>query len=149
MSGCEMTCPQCGKLLNPQEHQDLVFDDQVYCSLCRAYDYELVRLRPGDDIRAWCRRICQAFGEAPVSIEVIPALMYPQTPKLLVAEVHHRQRFIELYTPGLCLATLCHELAHLFTAEDHTPAWAQTFAKLVAWVKGQLPPLKKQSSSLN
>jgi hypothetical protein len=34
--------------------------------------------------------------------------------------------------------SLCHELAHLFTGQDHTEAWARNFATLVAWVKMRL-----------
>ncbi len=57
----------------------------------------------------------------------------------LLAEAYHDQRTILLYPPGQRLTTLCHELAHIFTQQDHTPAWAQTFARLIAWVKQRLP----------
>lgn len=136
-------CPQCGQPLNPKEHQYLVFDGLVYCSLCRSYDEELVRLRQADDIRIWSERICAAFGEDPVPIETFPAAIYAHTRNIMVAEVNHRKRRIDLYSQGLSLATLCHELAHVFTAEDHTPHWARTFAELVAWVKAQLSPASR------
>jgi hypothetical protein len=135
-----MNCPQCGKPLNPEEHQELVFNGQVWCTQCHTYEGELIRLRQADEIRTWSQRICQAFGQPPVAIETFPTPLYDDKPKILVAEVHHRQRCIHLYTRGLSLATLCHELAHVFTAEDHTPHWAQTFAQLTAWVKAQLYP---------
>jgi hypothetical protein len=143
-----MNCPKCGKPLNPEAHQELVFNGQTWCCQCHSYDWELIRLRQADDIRVWGQRLCAAFGEDPVPIEIYPAMLTRQGRKIQVAEVHHRLRLIDLYTPGLTLVTLCHELAHVFTAEDHTTYWAQTFAQLVAWVKGQLPPLKKPFSSL-
>jgi hypothetical protein len=43
-----------------------------------------------------------------------------------------------LHPPGHRLMTLCHELAHLFTGQDHTEDWALTFAALTAWVKARL-----------
>lgn len=135
-----MHCPKCGKPLNPAAHQDLVCNGQVWCYQCHAYDWDLIRLRPADEVRKWGQRICQAFGQAPVGIEIYPAAIYAQKTKILVAEVNYRKRCIDLYTQGLSLATLCHELAHIFTGEDHTPTWARTFAELVAWVKAQLSP---------
>ena len=56
-----------------------------------------------------------------------------------MAEAYHQEGVIVLYPPGLRLATLCHELAHLLTGQDHTGDWARTFAGLVARVKEQLP----------
>lgn len=135
-----MYCPKCGKPLNPEAHQEVVFNGQVWCSQCHSYDRELIRLRQADDIRVWGQRLCAAFGEDPVLIEVYPAMLNRKSRKIRVAEVHHRLRLIDIYTPGLTLATLCHELAHVFTGEDHTPTWARTFAQLVAWVKAQLSP---------
>jgi hypothetical protein len=60
--------------------------------------------------------------------------------KVLMAEAYHRAGIIVLYPPGLRLATLCHELAHLLTGQEHTGDWARTCARLVARVKEQLPP---------
>jgi len=57
-----------------------------------------------------------------------------------MAEADHGSGVIVLYPAGLRLVTLCHELAHLITGQAHTEAWARTFAKLVAWVREQLPP---------
>jgi hypothetical protein len=138
-----MNCPKCGKTVDVAHHQTLIFNGQVWCDQCHAYDRELLRLRQADDIRGWGQRICQAFGQAPVPIETFPAFIYVHYRKILVAEVNHRKRCIDLYTQGLSLATLCHELAHVFTAEDHTPHWARTFAELVAWVKAQLSPASR------
>ncbi len=135
-----MNCPKCGKPLNPQMHQDMVCDGQVWCKQCHSYSDELLRFRQASEIMTWSRRICQAFGQKPVTIEVFPNMLYRDIGKVLVAQVYHHHRLLELYTPGLSLATLCHELAHIFTGEDHTPRWAQTFADLVAWVKTQLSP---------
>jgi hypothetical protein len=56
-----------------------------------------------------------------------------------MAEADHGAQLIVFYPAGLRLATLCHELAHLMTGQDHTEAWARTFARLVAWVKQELP----------
>jgi len=58
---------------------------------------------------------------------------------VVTAEADHRRRCVILYPPGCRHLTLCHELAHLFTGQDHTPVWARTFARLVAWVKANLP----------
>jgi hypothetical protein len=60
--------------------------------------------------------------------------------KVLMAEAYHQEGVVVLYPAGLRLATLCHELAHLMSSQDHTATWAKTFALLVAWVKEQLPP---------
>ena len=57
-----------------------------------------------------------------------------------MAEADHGSGVIVLYPAGLRLVTLCHEMAHLLTGQGHTKAWARAFAKLVAWVREQLPP---------
>lgn len=133
-----MNCPKCGKAIDIREHQNLIFNGQVWCNQCRTYNYELTRLRPPQEIRFWCQRICEAFEENLVAIETFPALIYHDQPIIRVAEVDHCQRILNLYTQGLSLAILCHELAHIFTGQDHTEDWARTFAELIAWVKCQL-----------
>ncbi len=55
-----------------------------------------------------------------------------------MAEADHQQRSILFFPPGCRLTTLCHELAHVFTGQDHTLEWARTFAQLVAGVKSRL-----------
>lgn len=55
-----------------------------------------------------------------------------------MAEADHRHRSIRFYPPGCRLATLCHELAHIYTGQDHNREWAMMFAWLVAWVKTRL-----------
>jgi hypothetical protein len=141
-----MECPRCGKPLDPACHGDLVCDGQVFCDQCHLYDRRLLEPRSFEEIAAWHQRLCQACGCEP------PALTLGEPPppagpfdflrdnKLLMAEAHHQEGIIVLYPAGLRLATLCHELAHLLTGQDHTEAWARTYAQLVAWVKAQLPP---------
>jgi hypothetical protein len=139
-------CPQCGKTLDPACHGDLVCDDQVFCDHCRHYDRRLLAPLPLEEITGWHRRLCHAFGYEPPPL----ALGDPPPPagpfdfledkKFLMAEADHREGVIVLYPSGLRLATLCHELAHLMTGQDHTEAWARIFARLVSWVKSQLPP---------
>ena len=142
-----MNCPNCGKTLDPACHGDLVCDGEVFCDQCHRYDRRLLDLQPLDDIAQWNRRICQAFGFPPPTLttEVSPPLVegpfdFLEVKKLLMAEADHQEGEIVLYPSGLRLATLCHELAHLMTGQDHTEAWARTFAKLVARVKEELPP---------
>jgi hypothetical protein len=139
-------CPQCGKILDLACHGDLVCDGQVFCAHCHRYDRRLLAPLPLEEITGWHRRLCHAFGYVPPPL----ALGDPPPPagpfdflekkKLLMAEADHREGVIVLYPSGLRLATLCHELAHLMTGQDHTEAWARTFARLVSWVTSQLPP---------
>jgi hypothetical protein len=140
-----LTCPDCGKILDPAHHGKLVCDSRVYCDGCRLYDRRLLEPREFGELQDWGRRVCEAFNW-----ETIPLLKGDAGPppgpfdflretELLMAEADHRERTITLYPPGLRLATLCHELAHLMTGQDHTAAWARTFAELVAWVKARLP----------
>lgn len=140
-------CPKCGKTLDPACHGDLVCDGEVYCDQCCLYDRRLLWPRPLEEITQWNRRICQAFGYAPPALttgDAPPLLESPfdflEDKKLLMAEADHQEGVIVLYPSGLRLATLCHELAHLMTGQDHTEAWARTFAQLVAWVRDKLPP---------
>ncbi|MBM4285461.1 MAG: hypothetical protein FJ128_09460 [Deltaproteobacteria bacterium] len=142
----DLICPGCGKSLDPVRHGEMVCDGEVWCDICRFYDRRLLLPRPFPEIAAWSRQICHAFGLEPVTLEEGAPLPPPSDPfaflkeaKLLMAEAHHRDRTIVLYPPGLRLATLCHELAHLATGEDHTAAWAKMFAAMVAWVKNRLP----------
>jgi hypothetical protein len=140
-----LICPDCGRELNPANHGELVCDGEVFCDGCRLYDRRLIQPREFEEIEEWGRRICETFGFEPVTLakgdDRPPAgpfdFLYER--KLLMAEAHHRQRMIILSPPGLRLATLCHELAHLMTGQDHTAAWAKMFARLVAWVKERLP----------
>jgi len=134
-----MKCPQCGKALDPAKHGDLVCDGEVWCDGCRGYDWELLRPRDFQELRAWSDLICQACGRAPVPLAADPdPAKFRTEASVVTAEADHGQKTIVLYPPGCRLTTLCHELAHLLTGEDHTPRWAATFAQLVAWVKARL-----------
>ena len=142
-----MQCPRCGKTLDPADHGDLVCDGEVFCDQCHRYDRQLLEPRPFEEIETWSRRICEAFGYKPPLLTTgdPPPLVeglfdFLEDKKLLMAEADHREGVIILYPSGLRLATLCHELAHLMTGQDHTEAWARTYAELAAWVKEQLPP---------
>jgi hypothetical protein len=141
----QLICPDCGTILNPANHGGLVCDGEVFCDGCRLYDRRLMQTREFEEILAWSRRICEAFGVEPVTLvkgdEGPPPgpFDFLDDKKLLMAEADHREGVIILYPPGLRLATLCHELAHLMTGQDHTVAWAITFARLVAWVKERVP----------
>ncbi len=134
-----LRCPKCQVELNPADHGNLVFDGQVWCDRCHAYDRELIRPREIQEIEAWVRLISTAFAFPPVRLETIadPAAFRLES-SVLMAETDHRQRCIRFYPPGCRLATLCHELAHLYTGQDHTREWAAMFASLVAWVKSRL-----------
>ena len=141
-----MECPRCSKNLDPAGHSDLVCDGQVFCDRCHRYDRRLIESCSFEEITAWHQRLCRALGCEP------PPLILGEPPppvgpfdflegkKVLMAAADHREGVIVLHPAGLRLATLCHELAHLLTGQDHTEAWACTFAQLVAWVKEQLPP---------
>ncbi|MDP3181435.1 MAG: hypothetical protein Q8M54_01300 [Desulfobaccales bacterium] len=138
-----MNCPKCNRLVDPATHGDLIFDGQVWCAECRVYGWELTRPRDFQEIKAWGPLIWTAFGYEPVLIEQdLKSLTDPTTfrkeTSVLLAEADHRQRKVLFYPPGCRLSTLCHELAHIFTSQDHTPEWAATFARLVAWVRSQL-----------
>lgn len=142
-----MECPRCGKTLEPADHGALVCDGEVFCERCHRYDRRLLESLSWEEITQWNRRICQAFGypaptlaagESPPLVE--GPFDFLADKKFLMAEADHREGIIVLYPMGLRLATLCHELAHLMTGQDHTEAWARTCAQLVAWVKDQLPP---------
>ena len=140
-------CPRCGKTLDPACHGYLVCDGEIFCDRCHRYDRQLLESRSFEEIAEWNRRICQAFGYTPPPLTTgdSPPLVegpfdFLEDKTLLMAEADHREGTITIYPSGLRLATLCHELAHLMTGQDHTEAWARTCAKLVAWVKEQLPP---------
>jgi hypothetical protein len=145
-----LICPGCGKQLDPARHSELVCDGEVWCDQCRLYDRELLRPREIEDLAAWAARLLAAEGAPPVRLmagppQPPPDPLDPMDPgarrhRLLMAEAYHDQRVLVLYPPGCRLATLCHELAHLITGQDHTEAWAITFARMVAWVKAHLTP---------
>jgi hypothetical protein len=138
-----MNCPQCGITIDPARHGDLVFDGQVWCDRCHRYDDRLMEKRPFPELETWAQEICRAFGQEPVHLRHDPDYLpnprkYWNGETFLLAEAFHQQRQIMLHPPGQRLMTLCHELAHLFTGQDHTEAWARTFAQLTAWVKARL-----------
>ncbi len=141
----QLICPDCGKILNPANHGELVCDGEVFCDGCRLYDRRLIEPLEFEEIQEWGRRICEAFGFELVTLgkgdDPLPAgpFDFLDDKKVLMAEADHREGVIILYPSGWRLTTLCHELAHLMTGQDHTAAWAKTFAKLVAWVKARLP----------
>jgi hypothetical protein len=138
-----MNCPQCGIPLDPTQHDHLVCDGQVWCDRCHHYDDRLLKARPFPEMETWAQQICRAFDQAPVHLRRDPDYLpnpakYWDGATFLLAEAYHDHRTIMLHPPGHRLMTLCHELAHLFTHQDHTGAWARNFAALIAWVKGQL-----------
>jgi hypothetical protein len=138
-----MNCPKCDRTLEPDRHGQLVFDGQVWCDRCHRYDDRLLELRPFRDLETWAQRICRAFGQEPVHLRHDPDYLpdprkYWHGATFLLGEAFHEPRCIMLYPPGHRLMSLCHELAHLFTGQDHTETWARTFADLVAWVKVRL-----------
>lgn len=132
-------CPRCRAVLDPVNHGNLVFDGQVWCDRCHEYDRDLIRPRDIEEIGAWSDLICRAFSSPAIEIEPNhdPA-KYRSATSVLMAEADHHQKSIRFYPPGCRLATLCHELAHLYTGQDHTREWAEMFAALVAWVKSKL-----------
>ncbi len=136
----QVSCPGCGLGLDLEAHADLVCDGQIWCLACRQYPPELSTSRNFNELQDWSAAICAAFGQAPVLLLENPEALvnwrlYWHNEKCLLAEAYHEQRAILLYPPGQRLTTLCHELAHIFTGQDHTPVWAETFARLIAWVK--------------
>jgi ribosomal protein S27AE len=134
-----LKCPKCGAILDPASHGDLVFDGQVWCDRCHEYGRELIRPREIQEIESWCHMISTAFGFPPVHLEndANPAV-YRLGSSVIMAEADHRQRSIRFYPPGCRLSTLCHELAHIYSGQDHSREWAEMFARLVAWVKTRL-----------
>ena len=138
-----MNCPKCDRTLEPDRHDQLVFDGQVWCDRCHRYDERLLALRPFRDLETWAQRLCRAFGQEPVHLRHDPDYLpdprkYWDGATFLLGEAFHEPRCIMLHPPGQRLMSLCHELAHLFTGQDHTETWARTFADLVAWVKARL-----------
>jgi hypothetical protein len=138
-----MNCPRCGIRIDPAQHGDLVFDGQVWCHGCHHYDDRLLELRPFPELETWAQQICGACGQAPVQLHRDPEYLpdpkkYYDGATFLLAEADHDHREIMLHPPGHRLMTLCHELAHLFTKQDHTEEWARTCAALIAWVKARL-----------
>jgi hypothetical protein len=136
-------CPDCGSELDLAAHGDLVCDGQIWCLACRQYLPELTANREFAELQDWAAAICAAFGQDPVPLLENSAArsdwrLYWHNDTCLLAEAYHEQRTILLYPPGQRFTTLCHELAHIFTRQDHTPAWAETFACLIAWVKHRL-----------
>lgn len=143
-AGGLIACPGCGRTLDLDDHADLVCDEQVWCLDCRQYPPELTSKREVTELRDWAAAICAAFDQAPVSLVENPAAnsnwrLYWHDDTCMLAEAYHDQRAILLYPPGQRLSTLCHELAHIFTRQDHTPTWAASFVGLIAWVKKNLP----------
>lgn len=140
-----LCCPACGRRLALADHAALVCDaGRVWCLDCRRYPSELTASRELAELQGWVRALCPAFGQEPVHLLEDPEARsdwrrYWRDDVCLLAEAYHDHRAILLYPPGQRLTTLCHELAHIFTREDHTIAWALTFARLVAWVQRQLP----------
>ncbi len=134
-----LECPQCRAVLDPAAHGNLVFDGRVWCDRCHAYDRELIRPREFQEIVSWSHLICRAFGFFPVPLDIAddPAVFRREF-SVLMAEADHVQKSIIFYPPGCRLTTLCHELAHLYTGQDHTREWAGMFASLVAWVRSRL-----------
>ncbi len=136
-------CFGCGCLLDLDDHANIVCDGQVWCLACQKYPPELADNCGFAELKTWSSNICLAFKQEPVLLLENPEArfnwrLYWHEEKCLLAEAYHGQRAILLYPPGQRLITLCHELAHIFTRQDHTPAWAVTFASLVAWVKENL-----------
>jgi hypothetical protein len=140
----KLACTACGRELDPRRHAELVCDGAIFCDLCHRYPRLLLLPRSLEELEDWNRRICAAFGFPPPTLVLEEAppeepQLLPLTAKLLMAEAHHGQGRITFYPPGRRLLTLCHELAHLMSGQDHTVAWARTLAALVAWVKERLP----------
>lgn len=138
-----MNCPKCGKTLNPNRHGQMVCDGQVWCDLCHRYDERLLKILPFLDLEIWAQRLCRAFKQDPVHLRHDPDYLpdprkYWKNGAFLLGEAFHEPRLIMLHPPGQQLMSLCHELAHLFTDQDHSEAWARTYAALIAWVKARL-----------
>jgi hypothetical protein len=134
-----LECPKCGAVLDPAEHGNLVCDGRVWCDHCHAYGRELLWPREIMEIEAWSTLICNTFGFPPVEIELDPdPAVFRLESSVLMAEADHRRRSIRFYPPGCRLSTLCHELAHLYTGQDHTREWAEMFANIISWVKSRL-----------
>jgi hypothetical protein len=142
-TGNRLSCPDCGRWLDLEAHADLVCDGRVWCCSCRQYAPELTVNRSFPELQDWAGAISTAFGQDPVLLLENPEArsnwrLYWHQDTCLLAEAYHEHRSILLYPPGQRLTTLCHEMAHLFTRQDHTPTWAETFARLITWVKENL-----------
>lgn len=134
-----MQCPKCLVNLDPTRHGDLIFDGQIWCDRCHDYHRELIRPRDFPEIEGWSHLICQEFGFPSVHLaENDDPRVYRREASVLMAEAYYHQRLILFYPPGCRLTTLCHELAHIYTGQDHTREWARMFAQFVAWVKSRL-----------
>lgn len=138
-----MECHKCSRRLDLADHGEIVCDGQVWCRACRQYDPALTASREFGELQVWAAAICAAFDQETVALLENPAArqnwrLYWQDDICLLAEAYHDQRTILVYPPGQRLTTLCHELAHIFSGQDHTQAWAETFAGLIAWVKCRL-----------
>ena len=143
LTGNSLPCAGCGCILDLNDHTSIVCDGKVRCLACRQYPPEVTGNRDFTDLKNWSGNICTAFNQESVLLLENPEAkfnwrLYWHDEKCLLAEAYHDQRAILLYPPGQRLITLCHELAHIFTRQDHTPLWAQTFARLIAWVKNSL-----------
>jgi hypothetical protein len=140
LTNTSQACAACGCLLNLDDHANIVFDGLVWCLGCRKYPSYFTNNRDILELKNWSSTICNAFNQEPVHVLENPEAkynwrLYWLNDKCLLAVAYHDQRAILLYPPGQRLITLCHEMAHIFTKQDHTPLWAETFASLVAWVK--------------
>jgi hypothetical protein len=138
-----LACASCGCLLNLDDHANIVCDGRIWCLGCRQYPADFTSNRDILELKTWSSLICKAFDQESVYVLDNPEAksnwrLYWVNEKCLLAEAYHDQRAILLYPPGQRLITLCHELAHIFTRQDHTPLWAEAFARLVAWVKKSL-----------
>jgi hypothetical protein len=140
LTGSSLPCTGCGCILDLNDHANIVCDGEVWCLACGHYPPEVTGNRDFTDLKKWSANICTAFNEEFVLLLENPEAkfnwrLYWHDEKCLLAEAYHDQRAILLYPPGQRLITLCHELAHIFTGQDHTALWAETFARLIAWVK--------------
>ena len=99
---------------------------KFFVSGAAVYDRRLLEPRSFEEIMAWHQRLCRSIDCVPPALalgEPPPppgAFDFLEDKKVLMAEAYHQERVIVLYPPGLRLATLCHELAHLLTGQDHT-----------------------------
>jgi hypothetical protein len=139
----DLACPDCGRRLDLEAHADWVCDGEVWCRGCRQYPAELNKNRDFHELQDWAGAACAAFGQEPVLLLENPQArsdwrLYWDNDVCLLAEAYHDHRAILLYPPGQRLTTLCHELAHLFTRQEHTPTWAETYARLISWVRENL-----------
>ncbi|MDD5642371.1 MAG: hypothetical protein PHX53_12025, partial [Syntrophales bacterium] len=92
-----MNCPRCGILIDPVQHGDLVFDEQVWCQGCHQYDDRLLEARPFPELESWAQKICAAFEQEPVHLQRDPAYLpdpakYWHGATFLLAEACHGSR---------------------------------------------------------